>query len=209
MGVSDLKACRVSAVYCHRRSVLPALAGLLAIAAAPRRGWAQALPFAAAGPAPEALRALHLSDVSLPDVDGAPAPLGVLAGRPVLLHFFATWCDVCRDELPLLAALAGRPQGPGLYLVSLAEPPGRVRRYMAELGLRWPVQIDVDRRLSRRLGVAALPTTIVLDPALRPASIVQGEADWSASGVTEWLAAVASSPTSSIHETRQQESAKP
>ena len=80
----------------------------------------------------------------LESLDRVRTSLSEQSGRAVLVHFFATWCEPCRDELPALDRLAKRAAGDGLRLVvvSVAEPPGRVRRFAAELGLAFPILLD-------------------------------------------------------------------
>ena len=128
-----------------------------------------------------------LHHIALPGLDDVPVPMPPGGRTPVLLHVFATWCEPCQEELPRLAALAGGPGAPTLYLVSLAETKDRVRRFRARIGLDLPIQLDSDRRLSRALGVTSLPTTIVVDETLTPRFIAEGPIDWSRADVRAWL----------------------
>ncbi|MFO1148356.1 MAG: TlpA disulfide reductase family protein [Alsobacter sp.] len=136
---------------------------------------------------------LALSDVALLDLSGRPAALRDQAGRVVLLHVFATWCEPCREELPLLSALATKPDGPDLYAVSLAEPPQRVERFLERLDLPIRAMLDMDRALSRRIGVGVLPSTLVLAPGLSPVGFAEGDVDWTRPDIRDWLIALSKS----------------
>ncbi len=54
------------------------------------------------------LSALHSSqqipDISVRDIDGQPVSLQDLAGKPLVINLWATWCPPCRREMPVLAA---------------------------------------------------------------------------------------------------------
>jgi thiol-disulfide isomerase/thioredoxin len=58
--------------------------------------------------------------LSLPDLAGHPQPLRGTAGRPRLYNFWATWCEPCRREIPLLDTLEGRYRGDRLEVVGIA-----------------------------------------------------------------------------------------
>jgi peroxiredoxin len=101
-------------------------------------------------------------------------------GRPLIVHFFATWCEPCRRELPGLAALIARHKVARLeaVAVSVNEPDSRVRRFLDESPAPFPVLLDRNRDVAKFWAVDILPTTILFDADLMPRQIVRGEFDW-------------------------------
>lgn len=115
------------------------------------RAWQQR--DAAEGPAP-ALAGTTLAGESL-SLDAAP-------GEPVLVHFWATWCGVCRAEQGTIDGLAE-----DYRVITVASQSGsadRVAAYMREHDLDFPVLLDPDGALARRWGVQAFPSSFVIGP---------------------------------------------
>jgi thiol-disulfide isomerase/thioredoxin len=117
---------------------------------------------------------------SLSDLEGSQHELKRQAGRVVLVHFFATWCEPCREELSSLSRLAERPgsQPPSVLAVNVAEVPARVRRFLESAPVNFPVLLDANRAVTRAWGVSVLPTTFVLDRELAARLFVEGDLDW-------------------------------
>jgi peroxiredoxin len=119
---------------------------------------------------------------SLPTLDGATVDLANQRDNLVIVHFFATWCAPCRDELKslerLAAAFAARPLR--ILAIDVGEPGDRVRRFLEreKIAARYPVLIDFDKQVMRAWGVEMLPTSYVLDAALCPHWKVAGALDW-------------------------------
>lgn len=94
-------------------------------------------------------------------LDGQPISLRDYRGQPVLLHFWATWCGVCSAMADNVEAVARDYRV--LTVASQSGDSDRVRAYVAEHKLSFPVLNDPDGRLARSYGVSAFPTTFVID----------------------------------------------
>jgi thiol-disulfide isomerase/thioredoxin len=115
----------------------------------------------------------------LPDTAGADVALAAERGHVVLVHFFATWCEPCREELPALNRLTARANGKlEVLAISVAEVDLRVRRFLETMPLDFPVLLDRDRVTAKAWRVSTLPTTFVLDGNLNPKLVVKTNFAW-------------------------------
>lgn len=115
----------------------------------------------------------------LPDLNGTELSLAAKRGTPALVHFWATWCEPCREELPALRRLSERA-GNNLNIIALsvAEPDMRVRRFLETVPLPFPVLLDRERSVAKSWNVTTLPTTFLLDKNLQPKFLVETDFDW-------------------------------
>ncbi len=129
-----------------------ALGGLLVLIAA-----------GAAGCGGDETDALRVPAIVLPALDGGePLDLGELRG-PAVINLWATWCEPCRRELPEFQA-ASTDHGDVRFLgVDIGEDPSDAQAFLDELGVTFEQFADEEGELSDRLGVAALPVTLVVD----------------------------------------------
>jgi peroxiredoxin len=124
-------------------------------------------------------------DFALHDLDGALHELKARAGQVVLVHFFATWCEPCREELSSLTRLIAQQRREPLSVlaINVAEVPARVRRFLEMAPVNFPVLFDADRAVTKAWSVTTLPTTYVLDRTLAPRLFVEGDLDWTRTDV--------------------------
>lgn len=107
------------------------------------------------------------SPVGLPDLNsgGSLVDLASLRGRGVLVAFWATWCDPCLAEMPLLVELHRRYGGRHFALVSVTDDGAdKVRAYLAKSPLPFPVLHDQDGAVRERYGADALPYAVFIGP---------------------------------------------
>jgi cytochrome c biogenesis protein CcmG/thiol:disulfide interchange protein DsbE len=134
-----------------------ALAALAAAAVASGCGDAAGGPVVVGRPAP-AYEARTL--------DGAPASLAALRGRPVLLNVWATWCGPCEKEMPDLQRLHERagPRGLVIVGVSIDQPSEAeaVRQFARERGVTFALWHDPDDRVSSTFRLMGVPTTFLV-----------------------------------------------
>ncbi|KAB8197410.1 redoxin domain-containing protein [Nonomuraea phyllanthi] len=103
-------------------------------------------------------------DLSGRTLDGRAFALGELRGHPVLVSVWASWCDPCRAEFPLLAGAARELDGVRFLGVDLRDAPGAARAFLAETGAAsFPHLADPDGRLALELGARGVPETFLLD----------------------------------------------
>jgi peroxiredoxin len=116
---------------------------------------------------------------SLPNTAGVHVALEAARGHVVLVHFFATWCEPCREELSALNRLAARANGNVKVLaIAVADSDQRVQRFFETTPVEFPILLDRDRAVAKAWNVATLPTTFVLDAGLHPEFVVEADSAW-------------------------------
>jgi thiol-disulfide isomerase/thioredoxin len=97
----------------------------------------------------------------------------------IVLHFFASWCEPCREELPALKRLSDRG-APRLKVVAIAvaDNDAPLRRVIDAAGVTFPVLMDRDRTVARDWSISALPSTVILDSRHAPRLIVETDVAW-------------------------------
>ncbi len=112
---------------------------------------------------------------TLTGLDGDPVSSASLAGRPVLVEFWATWCPPCRGTLRWLGGLRNRyGDRVGLVAVAVESDEGAVRDVVRELGL--PVTFAMGRpQVVRSFGdLGAVPTLFLFRPDGRTEKVFYG-----------------------------------
>jgi thiol-disulfide isomerase/thioredoxin len=109
-------------------------------------GTAAAVPPRASAP-PRTIPTL-LPDLVLSDAKGVAHHLSDWAGHPLIVNFWATWCEPCRREIPLLIRLRHERAAAGLAVVGVAvDFRAAVVKYAHNAGIDYPVLIGEDEGL--------------------------------------------------------------
>jgi thiol-disulfide isomerase/thioredoxin len=104
-------------------------------------------------------------DFKLPGLDGKPLTLADARGKVILLNFWATWCGPCRAEIPDLIELQTKYKD-RLQIIGLTvddDDAALIKKVVQETGINYPVAMASPEIRFKYGGIAALPTSFVLD----------------------------------------------
>jgi len=106
-------------------------------------------------------------DFELLGLDGQAVSLSGLRGKPVLINFWASWCEPCRFEMPFIQEIyegwTGKPPSLVILTINLGESPSRVERFMESYGLSFPVLLDTSQNVALEYNIRGIPTTFFID----------------------------------------------
>ncbi|MDY7219837.1 TlpA disulfide reductase family protein [Denitrificimonas sp. JX-1] len=111
------------------------------------------------------MNALHSSqkipEISLRDIDGNPVALHSLAGKPLVVNLWATWCPPCRREMPVLEAAQKNNPEISFVFVNQGEGQALVDKFLTQQQLSLKnVLLDTGGRVGQSVGSLSLPTTL-------------------------------------------------
>ncbi|MHB1449061.1 MAG: TlpA family protein disulfide reductase [Bellilinea sp.] len=103
-------------------------------------------------------------DFVLPDSYGNPIILSDLVGSIVVLNFWASWCEPCRDEMPVLQALSDKYSNEGLVVLGVnttyTDSYQEALKFIDELNLTFPIVFDETGEGGEKMyKVYGLPTS--------------------------------------------------
>lgn len=103
-------------------------------------------------------------EFSLPDLTGQKLVLSSYRGKIVLLDFWATWCDPCRDEIPHFVELQNKYGAQGLQIigVSMDDGPEPVRDFYERFKMNYPVVMGNAKTGELYGGVLGLPIAFLI-----------------------------------------------
>jgi thiol-disulfide isomerase/thioredoxin len=125
-------------------------------------------------------------DFTLHDVDGEKFELEVTRGRWVFLHFWASWCGPCREEMPAIQKLADAVKSEKFQIVMIntAEDEDTIFEFLAAIDVELNSLMDVDGMVTEAWKPRGLPTTFLISPKGQIRYQAIGGRDW---GNTEYI----------------------
>ena len=98
-----------------------------------------------------------------------------LRGKPVVVNFWASWCDPCKKEADHLRQLSEHLRGRATLVgVNWTDDLGGARKFIAKYRWRFPNLSDPEGGVGNSYGLSGLPTTFVLDSKGRIARVLRG-----------------------------------
>lgn len=107
------------------------------------------------GPAP---------DFSLQLFDGSQLSSANLRDQVVVVNFWASWCEPCQEEAPVLEKVWREYRGRGVTLIGIAykDTEGKARAFLDEFGITYPNALDPGNRVARAYRVQGVPETFFI-----------------------------------------------
>ncbi len=106
-------------------------------------------------------------DFQLQSLGGDTISLSSLRGSPVMFNFWATWCVHCVEETPYIEEVyqgwTGKPPSVMILAINVEESPSKVRRFMEDNDLSFPVLLDGDGSVSQSYDVRGIPVSFFVD----------------------------------------------
>jgi peroxiredoxin len=104
-------------------------------------------------------------DFTLRAADGKNLRLREQRGQVVLVNFWATWCGPCKQEMPHLNRLYEKYRASGFVLlaVNVDEEPRLAVGTAQRMGLKFPVLLDGDKKVSKLYDLSSMPSTVMID----------------------------------------------
>ena len=117
---------------------------------------------------------------TLPDIDGEEVTLSSLKGHWVFLHFWASWCGPCREEMPAIQQLADifKDKKFAIIMINTAEDEDTIFEFLSAIDVELNSLMDVDGTVTETWKPRGLPTTFLINP--------KGKIKYQAIGGREW-----------------------
>jgi len=111
----------------------------------------------------------QLPDLTMTTLDGKTISTKDLAGKVVIVNFWATWCAPCRAEIPDLVKLQEQYKDQVVIIGVLSEddPGPHVSRFAADYKINYPIVPETKELAATFTGIYALPTTFMVGPDLK------------------------------------------
>ncbi len=176
----------ISSVITRRRAMTLAMSAAAAsLVSLPARAASIVRPWPSAKPVP---------GLDLADLDGKHWTLPTLAGRVVLLNFWATWCEPCRLEMPSLDALARQHADLVLLAVNYKESAETIRGFLQRMPYKATILLDADGDAATEWTPRIFPSTVLIGRNGRPSATVLGDLDWTSASARDLIEPLLTAP---------------
>jgi thiol-disulfide isomerase/thioredoxin len=108
-------------------------------------------------------------EIDLPGLDGGRVRLADYRGKVVMVNFWATWCEPCKEETPALQSVHQQLHDEGLVIIGVnlrkqETDDAAIRAFIATYGVTYPIALDIDAEAARLFQISPIPTSYFIDP---------------------------------------------
>lgn len=106
-----------------------------------------------------------MPEIGLKDLSGKPVNAASLAGKVVVIDFWATWCAPCREELPVLQKLYKKYAAQGLVVVgvSVDKDDSNIKQFLVKMPLSFPIVHDAAHAVTGKYAPPRMPSSFIVD----------------------------------------------
>jgi cytochrome c biogenesis protein CcmG, thiol:disulfide interchange protein DsbE len=131
-------------------------------------GWVVVAALACAGPRPIERASSKVGarlELSAPDLAGREVNVGAEQGKVRVVDFWATWCEPCKEAMPILDAVARDLGARGLvvYGVSIDEDRAQIAKFLQKTPVSFPILWDKGAVRVQAFDVSYMPVTLIVD----------------------------------------------
>ena len=128
-------------------------------------------------------------DFSTESLDGDFVNLFDFKGKVIFLNFWATWCGPCKAEVADIDKLWDTLKDEDFVVIAvdLREKKKKVRAFMEEHGIDFPVYLDPSGKISNIYSVGGIPTTYIIDPDGNVVGRAVGPREWGGEESIEFM----------------------
>jgi cytochrome c biogenesis protein CcmG/thiol:disulfide interchange protein DsbE len=108
-------------------------------------------------------------EIDLPGLDGGRVRLADHRGKVVMVNFWATWCEPCKEETPALQAVHQQLHDEGLVIIGInlrkqETDDVAIRTFITTYGVTYPIALDIEAEAARLFQISPIPTSYFIDP---------------------------------------------
>lgn len=104
-------------------------------------------------------------EINLRDTAGNQVTMASLRGRVVIVDFWASWCEPCADEMPVLERLYNEHRERGLTVIGVSQDRAmsNVQQFLRRVHVSFPIVLDDAHAVAGRYSPPRMPTSYIID----------------------------------------------
>lgn len=116
-------------------------------------------------PKPSSVAKEQAPNFTLALLGGGNFNFGEHKGKPILINFFASWCEPCREEMPVLEKIVQEYEPKGVVFLGIAvdDTEEKMKDFIKKYGVTFPVGLDKKAAIQTSFGLYGIPTTYFID----------------------------------------------